>query len=66
MYFIHQLLFLIHLCYKIIPGGHIGNGDAVPILHINHAHNIIIFGFIQCLSVQIGSGGDNPHHLPAD
>ena len=62
--FIQQLPLAVHLRQETVPGGHIGHRHAVPVLHADNGHQVIIFSLIQPLGIQIGAGGHHPGHLP--
>ena len=49
-----------------VSGGHIAYRNAVYIADINDAHQIIVFGFVQCGNIKIRSGSNHTDDLAAN
>ena len=65
-HFIVQLFQIVHFRQVIIAGGDVRRGNADSGGRIGHAHQEIVFGFLQGLHVQIGAGRHHTDHFPLD
>ena len=60
---IDQLALGVHFCDIIVAGGNIRKGNPIFICQVDNTHNVIVFGFIQCLDIHICSGRYNTDDL---